>query len=159
MANKSKTNALRMLDAASLAYVSREYSASEGFTSGSDIARQENLDPDSVFKTLVTVSGKNDYFVCVIPVDSKLNLKKAAVYFGVKKLEMLPSKELLGITGYIHGGCSPVGMKKLFPTVYDETALLYESIYVSGGRIGLQIEISPYVLAEFTKGGFEDITE
>ncbi len=159
MANKSKTNALRMLDAASLPYSSREYSVEEGFTSGSEIARQENLDPDSVFKTLVTVSDKNDYFVCVIPVDSKLNLKKAAAHFGAKKLEMLHSKDLLGITGYIHGGCSPIGMKRLFPTVYDETAQLYECIYVSGGRIGLQIEIQPSVLVEFTNGDFADITE
>lgn len=159
MTHKAKTNAMRMLDAAKLKYKSYEYNINEGFTSGSDIARQEELDPDIVFKTLVTTAGKDLYFVFVIPVDCKLNLKKAAACTGVKKLEMLPSKELLGITGYIHGGCSPIGMKKAFPTIYDETAKLYEKIFVSGGRIGLHIEIEPELLARITDGKFADITE
>ena len=105
-----KTNALRMLDVRGISYRSTEYELSDGFTSGSDIARMQGLDPDAVFKTLVTESGAGEHFVCVIPVDCGLDLKKAAKHFGVKKMEMLPMKKLLPLTGYVHGGCSPVGI-------------------------------------------------
>ncbi len=154
----AKTNALRLLDAQSIPYESREYELSDGFTSGSDIARAQGLDPDTVFKTLVTESGSGEHFVCVIPVDCELDLKKAAKHFHMKKMEMLPMKKLLPLTGYIHGGCSPVGMKKRFPTVIDETAVLYSGIYVSGGRIGLQLFISPDDLAVVTEAEFADLT-
>lgn len=157
MSVKSKTNALRMLDSKGIEYRSSEYELENGFTSGSDIARMQGQDPDSVFKTLVTETGKGEYFVCVIPVDCSLDLKKAAKALGAKKIEMLPMKKLLPLTGYIHGGCSPIGMKKQFRTVIDETAQLYDKIYVSGGRVGLQIEINPEVLAELVEAGFADL--
>lgn len=160
MAQKAKTNALRELDTAGITYRAIQYDvAADGFTSGSDIARKQGMDPDQVFKTLVTFAERGKLFVCVIPVDCKLNLKKAAAHFGVKRLEMLPTKDLLANTGYVHGGCSPIGMKKLWPTVFDETAELFEEIYVSGGRIGLQIGISPGDLASMINGDFSDITE
>ena len=158
MSQTKKTNALRMLDAEHVSYESREYQLSDGFTSGSDIARMLNLDPDEVFKTLVTESGSGDHFVCVIPVDWELDLKKAARHFGVKKMEMLPMKKLLPLTGYVHGGCSPIGMKKKFPTVIDETATLFESICVSGGRIGLQLRVKPEDLARMAEAEFADLT-
>lgn len=158
MAAAKKTNALRMLDAQGISYTSLEYELSDGFTSGSDIARMQGLDPDSVFKTLVTEANTVEHFVCVIPVDCELDLKKAAKHFGVKKMEMLPMKKLLPLTGYIHGGCSPVGMKKMFPTAIDETAILFDGCYVSGGRIGLQLKIRPEDLAEISKAQFADLT-
>lgn len=158
MAAAKKTNALRMLDAQGISYMSLEYELSDGFTSGSDIARMQGLDPDSVFKTLVTESNTGDHFVCVIPVDCELDLKKAAKHFGVKKMEMLPMKKLLPLTGYIHGGCSPIGMKKLFSTAIDETASLFDDIYVSGGRIGLQLKIKPEELARVVQAAFADLT-
>ncbi len=158
MSQSKKTNALRMLDAKHIPYESTEYTLSDGFTTGSDIARMLGLDPGAVFKTLVTESNGKEHFVCVIPVDRELNLKKAARHFGVKKMEMLPLKKLLPLTGYVHGGCSPVGMKKPFPTVIDETAVLFPEIYVSGGRIGLQLKIRPKDLAEMTGAGFAALT-
>ncbi len=158
MSQKKKTNALRMLDAKGIPYESREYGLQDGFTTGSDIARMLGLDPDAVFKTLVTESDKKEHFVCVIPVDSELDLKKAARHFGVKKIEMLPLKKLLPLTGYVHGGCSPLGMKKTFPTAIDETAVLFDDIYVSGGRIGLQLKIRPRDLAETTGADFAALT-
>lgn len=158
MSQAKKTNALRMLDTRHIPYESTEYTLEDGFTTGSDIARMLGLDPDAVFKTLVTESNDKEHFVCVIPVDGELDLKKAARYFGVKKLEMLPLKKLLPLTGCVHGGCSPVGMKKPFPTVIDETAVLFSEIYVSGGRIGLQLKIRPEDLAEMTEAGFADLT-
>lgn len=154
----NKTNALRMLDARQISYEAMEYELEDGFTSGSDIARMQGLDPDTVFKTLVTEANTGEHFVCVIPVDCELDLKKAAKYFNVKKMEMLSMKKLLPLTGYIHGGCSPVGMKKLFPTAVDETALLFDDICVSGGRIGLQLRITPSDLADVVSAGFADLT-
>lgn len=153
-----KTNALRLLDAAGIPYSSREYEIADRFTSGSDVARIQGLDPDTVFKTLVTEANTGEHFVCVIPVDCELDLKKAAKHFGVKKIEMLPMKKLLPLTGYIHGGCSPVGMKKPFPTAIDETASLFDHIYVSGGRVGLQLCIRPEDLAHIANAGFADLT-
>ena len=154
-----KTNALRLLDAAGISYRSLEYELTDGFTSGSDIARMQGLDPDAVFKTLVTEANTGEHFVCVIPVDCELDLKKAAKHFGVKKMDMLPMKKLLPLTGYIHGGCSPVGMKKPFPTAIDETASLFDDIYVSGGRIGLQLRINPRDLADIAGASFADLTQ
>ena len=148
-----------MLDVRGISYRSTEYELSDGFTSGSDIARMQGLDPDAVFKTLVTESGAGEHFVCVIPVDCGLDLKKAAKHFGVKKMEMLPMKKLLPLTGYVHGGCSPVGMKKKYVTRIDESAKTQEQIYVSGGRIGLQLRICPGDLAQAAEADFADLTE
>ena len=153
-----KTNALRELDAAGIPHEELFFDAEPTMT-GEEIARSQGEDPDAVFKTLVTESGAGEHFVCVIPVDCGLDLKKAAKHFGVKKMEMLPMKKLLPLTGYVHGGCSPVGMKKQFPTVIDETASLFDEIYVSGGRIGLQLCICPGDLAQAAEADFADLTE
>ena len=154
----SKTNALRMLDSEGVEYSFHDCDLKDNFTSGSDLARMLGQDPERVFKTLVTETPKGEHYVCVIPVDETLDMKKAAKALGEKKLEMLPLKKLLPLTGYIHGGCSPIGMKKPFKTVIDETAQLFEKMYVSGGRPGLQIEIAPETLAALINAEFADLT-
>ena len=153
-----KTNALRLLDAEKIKYSFHDCKLKDNFTSGSDLARMLGQDPERVFKTLVTETPSGEHYVCVIPVDEKLDMKKAAKVLKEKKLEMLPLKELLPLTGYIHGGCSPIGMKKSFKTIIDETAQLFDTIYVSGGRPGLQIEISPEVLAQVISAVFAGLT-
>lgn len=153
-----KTNAVRMVEAAGMEYIMREQDVSNGFTSGVDLAEKAGQDPGQVFKTLVTVSNTGEHYVCVIPVDRELNLKKVAKHFGAKKVEMLLSRKLLETTGYIHGGCSPVGMKKLFPTVIDSSADGYETIMVSGGRVGLQMELKVEDLLKITEGQLDDVT-
>ncbi len=158
MAFKGKTNAMRMLDAQGISYEYTETELKDGFTSGSQLARSLNQNPDLVFKTLVTEANTGEHFVCVIPVDCELDLKKAAKHFGVKKIEMLSMKKLQPLTGYIHGGCSPIGMKKLFPTAIDETAQLFDNIYVSGGRIGLQLNLPPDKLLEVVSANYADLT-
>ena len=134
-----KTNAIRELDAAKLPYQARFFEGTEAL-SGAEVARKLGLDQDRVFKTLVTRGKSGTYRVFMIPVACELDLKKAASAAGEKAVAMIKSKELL--TGYVHGGCSPIGMKKPFPTYIDETAELYESIYFSGGRIGCQLEMA-----------------
>ncbi len=138
-----KTNAVRMLDRKKAAYVLHTY---EGVISGKDVAAALGQAPERVFKTLVTVGKSGGHYVFIIPVEGELDLKKAALCAGEKSLSMLPQRELLPLTGYVHGGCSPLGMKKLLPTFLDESALNYSSICFSGGRIGLQIEAAPAVL-------------
>jgi Cys-tRNA(Pro)/Cys-tRNA(Cys) deacylase len=155
----TKTNAMRKLDGLGVAYDVSEHQLKDAFTSGSDLARMFGQDPDTVFKTLVLYAKKEEYYVCVIPVDATLDLKKAEAAFGVKKLKMLPMKELLGVSGYVHGGCSPVGMKKLFPTAVDETAQLFDRIYVSGGKVGLQIQLAPDDLIGAVKADYADLTQ
>ena len=136
-----KTNAIRELDAAKLPYQARFFEGTEAL-SGVEVARKLGLDQDRVFKTLVTRGKSGIYRVFMIPVACELDLKKAASAAGEKAVAMIKSKELLPLTGYVHGGCSPIGMKKPFPTYIDETAELYESIYFSGGRIGCQLEMA-----------------
>ena len=136
-----KTNAIRELDAARLPYQARFFEGTEAL-SGVEVARKLGLDQDRVFKTLVTRGKSGTYRVFMIPVACELDLKKAASAAGEKAVAMIKSKELLPLTGYVHGGCSPIGMKKPFPTYIDETAELYESIYFSGGRIGCQLEMA-----------------
>ena len=136
-----KTNAIRELDAAKLPYRARFFEGTEAL-SGVEVARKLGLDQDRVFKTLVTRGKSGTYRVFMIPVACELDLKKAASAAGEKAVAMIKSKELLPLTGYVHGGCSPIGMKKPFPTYIDETAELYESIYFSGGRIGCQLEMA-----------------
>ncbi len=153
-----KTNAMRQLETLGIRYESEQHELKDAFTSGSELARRFGQDPEQVFKTLVTEDGRGGFYVCVIPVDEELDLKKAARQFGVKKIEMLPMKRLLPLTGYVHGGCSPIGMKKPFPTAVDETAQLFDHIYVSGGRIGLQLRLSPDDLIEVTGGFYGDLT-
>ena len=135
-----KTNAMRVLDAAGVEYISRIFEGPEAL-SGVEVARLLDLDPERVFKTLVTEGRSREHYVFMIPVAEELDLKKAAAAVGEKSIAMIKSKELLPLTGYIHGGCSPIGMKKTFATVVDETAILFDRIVFSGGRIGTQIEV------------------
>ena len=154
-----KTNALRLLDAAGIPYKTREYEFDEKNPCG---VRPDDLDAalrERMFKTLVTRGDKTGINVFCIPVSEELDLKKCATAAGDKRIEMVPMKEVLGLTGYIRGGCSPVGMKKKYPTVFDETALLYDEIFVSGGQRGLQIEISSAALTEFVNGIYADVTK
>ena len=137
-----KTNVMRVLDQKKVSYTPYYYDG-DGTTTGEEIAGMLNQNPDRVFKTLVTVGAPNKYYVFDVPVNRELNLKKAAKAVGEKKIEMVKSKELLPLTGYIHGGCSPIGMKKCFPTFIDESVLSFNTIFFSAGRIGAQIEISP----------------
>ncbi len=154
-----KTNAVRLLESSGIEYILREQDMSKGFVGGLELAKMMGQNPKQVFKTLVTVSNKGDYFVCVIPVDRELNLKKAAKHFGAKKVEMLLSKKLLETTGYIHGGCSPVGMKKLFPTAFDISAEDFDTIMVSAGKVGLQMEVKLEDLLQVTDGKLGDLTD
>lgn len=152
-----KTNAIRELDAAELPYQARFFDANEAL-SGVEVATKLGLDPDRVFKTLVTRGKSGQYRVFMIPVACSLDLKKAAAASGEKAIAMIKSKELLPLTGYVHGGCSPIGMKKPFPTYIDETAQLYDSIYFSGGRIGCQLKMSPQDLSTMTPLTYADLT-
>ena len=154
-----KTNAMRLLDSAGLDYEMASYDYDESDLSGVHAAKELGVSPEIVFKTLVTRGDGNAFFVFVIPVAESLDLKKAAKASGNKKIEMIHVKEILDITGYIRGGCSPIGMKKLYPTYIDETATLYEKIYFSAGKRGVQIILDPSELADITHGIFTDITE
>ena len=136
-----KTNAMRVLDAAGIEYVSRMFECPEAL-SGIEVARLLDLEPERIFKTLVTEGRSGEHYVFMIPVAEELDLKKAATAVKEKSIAMIKSKELLPLTGYVHGGCSPIGMKKAFTTVADETAILFDRIVFSGGRIGTQIEAS-----------------
>ena len=159
MAKKeAKTNAMRMVENAGISYIEHTYDTSDGLLDGMTVAGKTHQDPDKVFKTLVTQGDDRNYYVFVIPVVSRLDLKACAKAAGVKSVEMIPQKDLLKITGYIHGGCSPVGMKKQFPTVFDETVVLFDSIMVSGGRVGVQVEVNPDDLLKITGGTVAAIT-
>ena len=151
-----KTNVMRLLDAKSIPYEAREYDPE--ITSGPLVAAALGEDPDTVFKTLVTEGPKKEHFVFVIPVNAELDLKKAAKAARVKSIAMIPQKELLPLTGYIHGGCSPFGMKKPFPTFLDETAELFPNIFVSAGRRGYQVGISPSDIISQIGASFADLT-
>lgn len=159
-AKVQKTNAMRELDAAGIAYEFQSYEVDEDVPSGelgTHIAAMLGEDPDAAFKTLVCVSSSGEHVVCCIPVDQELDLKKAAAASGQKNLSMLPVKELEGLTGYVRGGCTPVGMKRQFPTIIDETAQLFELIHISGGKRGLSLTLSPEDLASFVSATFADI--
>lgn len=151
---KEKTNVMRLLDAAGIDYRTMEYEVDEQDLSGVHVAAQLGQDPDSCFKTLVLKGEKTGYLVCCIPVAEELDLKKVAKAAGDKKVEMIPMKELLPVTGYIRGGCSPIGMKKKFPTYIEETAILFEEIAVSAGMRGAQIILSPEELCTYVGGTF-----
>ena len=137
-----KTNVMRLLDARGIAYVPHRYDAGDPPPSGMEVARMLGRDPASVFKTLVTQGASRRYYVFVIPVAEELSLKKAAAVVGEKSVAMLKSKDLLPLTGYVHGGCSPIGMKKPFPTAVDETVELCDTVIFSAGKIGYQVEIT-----------------
>lgn len=153
---KGKTNAMRLLDAAGVEYTIHEYDNEDGKIDGVSVAHKIGIEPGRVFKTLVT-QGAGGLFVFVVPVEAELDLKKAARAAGEKKVDMLPVKDIQKHTGYIRGGCSPVGMKKLYPTFIDKQAERFESIVVSAGRIGTQIELSPHNLADAVNASFREI--
>ena len=140
---ETKTNAMRILERMNIPFTLHEYEPDGAFTSGTDVAAKQGLPPEQVFKTLVTVGADGEHYVFVIPVEEELDLKKCAKSVGVKNVQMLPMKELFDLTGYVRGGCTAIGMKKPFPTRIDETAQLFETIHVSGGRIGSGIELAP----------------
>ena len=139
----NKTNAMRILEGLKIDFDVHTYDVSDGMLDGGTVAQRIGADPARVFKTLVTQGKSRAYYVFVIPVLKELNLKAAAASVGEKSVEMIPQKELLKTTGYIHGGCSPVGMKKQYKTVFDESVLAQEKVYVSGGRIGTQVCCGP----------------
>lgn len=152
-----KTNVMRLLDGRKLPYQTHEYPA-DGVPSGVEVARMLGQDPTHVFKTLVTVGASKRNYVFVIPVGEELSFKKAAAVVHEKSIEMLKSKELLPLTGYIHGGCSPIGMKKQFPTFFDETILLCETVIFSAGKVGYQVEITPEILSQILDYSIADVT-
>ena len=139
--SEDKTNVMRIIDQKKVSYTAHYYDSSKA-VSGTEVAALLGEEQERVFKTLVTVSKSKQHYVFMIPVASELNLKKAAVAVGEKAVDMLPQKELLPLTGYIHGGCSPIGMKKFFKTTIHTTAADFEKIIFSGGRVGTQVEIS-----------------
>ena len=138
---KDKTNVCRILDQKKIHYTEHTYNPEDGI-SGLEVAASLGQDVNRVFKTLVTVGASKKNYVFVIPVSSELNLKKAAKAVGEKSIEMIKSKDLLALTGYVHGGCSPIGMKKFFKTTFHESAPTYDTICFSGGKIGYQVELS-----------------
>ena len=152
-----KTNAMRLLTAAKIPFTVKEYPVDENDLSGTHVADSIGADYDTVYKTLVLKGDKTGYLVCCIPVDAELDLKKVAKAAKDKKVDMTPMKDLLGLTGYVRGGCSPIGMKKKFPTYIEETAVLYDEIAVSAGVRGAQIIINPEKLREFTDAQFASL--
>ena len=153
---EEKTNVMRTLEQKKIGYTAHAYDP-DGPVDGVSVAAVLGQDPARVCKTLVTRGASGGYYVFDIPVAESLDLKKAAKAVGEKSVAMLPQKELLGLTGYVHGGCSPVGMKKQFPTVFHETAVLYDTICVSAGRIGAQVECRPDDLIGLLKADTADI--
>ena len=152
MAKQAKTNVMRVLDKAGVHYLPHYYDCADGAIDGVSVAHKLGQDPAAVFKTLVTRGGKSGFFVFVIPVGKELNLKKAAAAAGEKSVEMLHVKELLPTTGYIRGGCSPIGMKKAFPTFFDASLEGLETVTVSGEKPGTQVELAPADLLRLTGG-------
>ena len=157
MNKTNKTNAMRLMDAAKIPYRAVEYEYDESDLGGEHVAAVTGMNPDQVFKTLVARGEKKGILVFCIPVSCTLDLKKAAHAAGDKKVEMIHMKELLGLTGYIRGGCSPIGMKKQFKTIADSSAKNFDEIIFSGGRLGAQIEMNPNELADLLNMDFADI--
>ncbi len=155
---EEKTNVMRVLEQKKIAYTAHTYPHEEGVAvDGVTVAQSMGFDPASVFKTLVARGAKGQFYVFDVPVAENLDLKKAAKAVGEKSIEMLHQKELLPLTGYVHGGCSPVGMKKLFPTVIDASAEDLSTMIVSAGKIGYQVELSPRDLATLVRASFADL--
>ena len=155
---EEKTNVMRVLEQKKIPYTAHTYAHEEGVAvDGVTVARSMGQEPGKVFKTLVTQGASKTYYVFDVPVAATLDLKKAAKAVGEKSVVMLPAKELLPLTGYVHGGCSPIGMKKQVRTVLHETALDYDTIIVSGGRIGAQVELSPDDLLRLVRGAAADV--
>jgi len=153
----SKTNAVRILDSCNIKYSLNTYDVNEDDLSGTTVALKIGADAESVFKTLVAEGDKTGPLVFCIPTTEELNLKKAAVVSGNKRVELIKVKDLLALTGYIRGGCSPIGMKRKFPTFIDETAQLFQDIYISAGIRGIQVKLSPKDLAPVIEAPFCDL--
>ena len=158
MKKQEKTNVMRLLDQQGVPYESHCYEGT-GAVSGAEVAAVLGQDPDRVFKTLVTEGRSAQHYVFVIPVLRELDLKKAAAAAGEKSIAMVKSKELLPLTGYIHGGCSPIGMKKPFPTFVEESAILFDAILFSAGKIGYQVELAPAGLEQLVAFQYADLCE
>ena len=152
-----KTNAMRLVEASGAAHAFYQYDAGDGAIDGVSVARKLGVDEREVYKTLVTRGHSRGMYVFVVPVAAALDLKKAARAVGEKSVEMIHVKDITAITGYVRGGCSPLGMKKQFPTVIHESAEAYPEIYVSGGRIGTSIKVEPQALAKVARAKFDDI--
>jgi len=152
-----KTNAIRILESQGIRFSTSEYEVNEDELDAISVARKIGADPETVFKTLVTVGDKTGHNVFVIPANCELDLKKAAHASGDKKIDMIKMKDLFSVTGYIRGGCSPIGMKKHFPTFIDETAQLFDDIHVSPGVRGMQVKLSPLDLKNVVNAVFADL--
>ena len=152
-----KTNVMRVLEQKGISYTPHEYPHDDEAPDGVTVARMLGQDPDAVFKTRVTRGAAGGYYVFDIPVADTLDLKKAAKAVGEKSIAMILSRELLPLTGYIHGGCSPVGMKKQFPTVFHETCQLFDTICVSAGKVGFQVEVAPQDLIDLIGADMADV--
>lgn len=158
--SEDKTNVMRLLDKAKISYIPHSFTVEEGDSLDVRTAAQKlGKAPNEVFKTLVTKGAKGGYFVFVVPGTGNLDLKKAAKAAGEKSIEMIKLSELLPLTGYVHGGCSPIGMKKAFPTIIDESVLMLKTVTVSAGKIGRQIELAPDDLIKYTRAKIADISE
>ena len=157
MSGINKTNAARLLDKAKIKYELVPYEVDENDLAATHIATQLDEDIRQVFKTLVLKGDKTGHFVCVVPGDAEVDLKKASKVSGNKKVDLIPMKELLPTTGYIRGGCSPVGMKKAFPTYFHSTCMDFDYIYVSAGVRGLQLKIAPIDLVGYVRASVADI--
>ena len=154
---ENKTNVMRILERNQVHYTAHQYPHAKGSVSGEEVARLLDMDAAKIFKTLVTQAAQG-FYVFIIPVSAELDLKKAARAAGVKSIAMLPQAKLLPLTGYVHGGCSPLGMKKALPTFLDAAAAAQETILVSAGKIGHQIEVAPNDLLRLTGGALADLT-
>ena len=150
-----KTNVMRLLDQAKIPYTPHEYDPE--IVDGVGVAKALGENPEAVFKSLICENDKNEHFVFDIPVAQELDLKKAAKAAGSKSMEMIPLKELLPLTGYVHGGCSPIGLKKPFPVFMDETAQLFDTVFISAGKRGYQVEVAPLDLQKYTQLVFVDL--
>ncbi len=158
MAKEQKTNVMRILDKAHIPYTEHIYDSKDGAIDGMSVASKLHQNVNQVFKTLVTQGHSKQYYIFVIPVVKELNLKVAAKAVGEKCVEMIPVSEIQKVTGYIRGGCSPVGMKKQYQTIIDESCMAWDTIIISGGKIGTQIELSPEQLLNFIHGKMAMIT-
>ena len=158
MSKEDKTNVMRILEEHGISYVPHEYPHGADPVDGVTVARSMGQPLESVFKTLVARGSKGGIYVFVIPVEATLDFKKAARAVGDKSIEMVPVKEIQKLTGYVRGGCSPIGMKKNYPTFFAEEVVLTDSILVSAGKIGYQVELAPDDLIPFVRGGVADVT-
>ena len=158
MKKTEKTNVMRILEQKKVPYRSYSYVNTDAL-SGAEVAKALHQNPEQVFKTLVTIGHSKTNYVFLVPVEKELDLKKAAKAVGEKRIQMIPAKELLPLTGYVHGGCSPIGMKKQLPTTIHATAEAFPTIIFSAGKIGYQVEVTPADLQKVIRFQLKDITE